>query len=106
MEPTITSGSFVLTFCFNNYNINDLIVLSVNEKYHIVKRIIAKKNKKYQIAGDNKSISSSFCDYTYSPENIEGRVILIFNPTLIFSKFVKNVKNLIKYNRKYANGNN
>ena len=106
MMPTITSGSFVFTYYLNNYDIGDLIVLRINEHTHIIKRITAKNDGKYQIVGDNKNISSSFCDYTYSSETIIGRVIFIFNPVSKFSKFVKFIKSLLKYEKNYGSRNN
>ena len=106
MQPTITPGSYVVTTCFDKYNIDDLIVLQINEQHHIVKRVTAQIEAKYQISSDNKNISSSLCDYTYSHDAIIGKVILILNPIWKFSRFVKCVKNLVKYDRKYANGNN
>tara|TARA_Y100001970_G_scaffold245873_1_gene313269 strand:- start:286 stop:639 length:354 start_codon:yes stop_codon:yes gene_type:complete len=106
MMPTITSGSFVFTYYLNNYDIGDLIVLRINEHTHIIKRIIAKNDGKYQIVGDNKNTSSSFCDYTYSSETIIGRVIFIFNPVSKFSKFVKFIKSLLKYEKNYGSRNN
>tara|TARA_B100000886_G_scaffold96988_1_gene64358 strand:+ start:27688 stop:28041 length:354 start_codon:yes stop_codon:yes gene_type:complete len=106
MMPTITSGSFVFTYYLNNYDIGDLIVLRINEHTHIIKRITAKNDGKYQIVGDNKNTSSSFCDYTYSSETIIGRVIFIFNPVSKFSKFVKFIKSLLKYEKNYGSRNN
>ena len=106
MEPTIVSGSYVITCSFDKYNINDLVVLRINEQHHIVKRITAKVDKKYQVHSDNKNTSSSLCDYTYSHETIVGKVIFISNPIWKFLKFVKCIKNLLRYNRKYANESN
>ena len=106
MMPTIMSGSYVFTCHLNDYDIGNLIVLRINEKIHIVKRITAKNDGKYQIVGDNKNTSSSFCDYTYSSETIIGRVIFIFNPVWKFSKFVKSIKSLLRYEKSYGSRNN
>ncbi len=106
MMPTIMPGSYVFTCYLNDYDIGDLIVLRINEKIHIVKRITAKNDGKYQIVGDNKNTSSSFCDYTYSSETIIGRVIFIFNPVWKFSKFVKSIKSLLRYEKNYGSRNN
>ena len=106
MEPTIVPGSFVITCSSNKYNINDLVVLRINEQHHIIKRIAAKIDEKYQIISDNKNTSSSLCDYTYSHETIVGKVIFISNLKLKFSKFVICIKNLLRYNKKCVNENN
>mgnify|MGYP001169225649 CR=1 FL=1 len=106
MEPTITSGSYVITLAFSEYNIGNLIVIRINEQFHIVKRITARIDKKYRISSDNKNSSSSLCDYSYSDKSIVGKVIFEYNPQWKFSKFVKCIKNLLRYNKRYANGNN
>ena len=106
MEPTIVPGSFVITCSSNKYNINDLVVLRINEQHHIIKRIAAKIDEKYQIISDNKNTSSSLCDYTYSHETIVGKVIFISNLKWKFSKFVICIKNLLRYNKKCVNENN
>ena len=106
MKPTLLSGSYVVTFSLNEYNTNDLVVLRITGQHHIVKRIISKINEKYRIDSDNKNTSSSLCDYTYSRNTIVGKVVFKLNPIWKFSKFVKCIKNLLKYNKKFANGNN
>ena len=106
MQPTIMCGSYVITFCFDKYSIDDLVVLQINDQYHIVKRITAQIGSKYQINSDNKNTSSSLCDCTYTHEAIIGKVIFKLYPIWKFSKFFKCIKNLLKYNKKYANGTN
>ena len=106
MHPTIMSGSYIITFGFDGYNVDDLIVLQINEQQHIVKRITACINSKYQIRSDNKNTTSSLCDYAYSHVDIVGKVIFILNPIWRLSIFVKCIKNLLKYHEKYANRNN
>ena len=106
MEPTIMSGSYAVTLSSDKYNINDLLVLRINDGCYIVKRITAQIDEKYQINSDNQNTSSSLCDYTYSRNAIIGKVVFKFNLICKLSRFVKDIKYLLKYDKKYADGNN
>ena len=106
MEPTIMSGSYVVTLSSDKYNINDLIVLRISDEHNIVKRITAQIDEKYQITSDNQNTSSSLCDYTYSRNAIIGRVVFKFNLICKFLRFVKYRKYLLKYDKKYVDVNN
>ncbi len=86
MEPTILSGSLVLTFNKNQYNVNDIVVVSITQDLSIIKRITSIQNKKIKLCSDNFNKSSSLCDPWYSKDQIIGKVI--FNSSF-FNKIIK-----------------
>ena len=81
MEPTILSGSLVLTFNKNQYNVNDIVVVSIAQDLSIIKRITSIQNKKIKLCGDNFNKSSSLCEPWYSIDQIIGKVI--FNSSFL-----------------------
>ena len=81
MEPTILSGSLVLTFNKDQYNVNDIVVVSITRDFRIIKRITSIENQKIKLCGDNFNKSSSLCDPWYCKEQIIGKVI--FNSSFL-----------------------
>ena len=81
MEPTILSGSLVLTFNKNQYNVHDIVVVSIAQDLSIIKRIISMQNQKIKLCGDNFNKSSSLCDAWYPKDQIIGKVI--FNSSFL-----------------------
>jgi len=78
MEPTILSGSYVYARKTINYNVGDIVVVSIRDGFSIIKRIISIEQQKLKLCGDNSSKSSSLCEPWYSKEDIIGKVIISF----------------------------
>mgnify|MGYP001327750996 FL=1 len=75
MEPTISSGSLVLVFKKSKYNVNDIVVVSIEQDLSIIKRVISIHNQRIKLSGDNYNKSSSLCDPWYCKDRIQGKVI-------------------------------
>ena len=81
MEPTLSSGSYVIAFKKIKYNIGDIVVVSVSKDLKLIKRISAISNQKIKLAADNASSSSSLCDPWYPMQYIVGKIV--FNSSFI-----------------------
>jgi len=81
MEPTLLSGCLVLTFNKYQYNVNDIVVVSITRDFRIIKRITSIENQKIKLCGDNFNKSSSLCDAWYPKDQIIGKVI--FNSSFL-----------------------
>jgi phage repressor protein C with HTH and peptisase S24 domain len=86
MEPTILSGSYVISLKKIKYNIGDIVVVTISEDLNIIKRIVSICDRKIKLSGDNTLKSSSLCEPWYSQNQILGK--MIFNSSL-FNKILK-----------------
>ena len=80
MEPTISSGSYVISLKKIKYNIGDIVVVTISEDLNIIKRIVSVCDRKIKLSGDNNK-SSSLCEPWYSEDQILGK--MIFNTSFI-----------------------
>ncbi len=87
MEPTVLSGSYVLTFKKVKYDIGDIVIVSITSDLNIIKRVVSICNGKIKLSGDNSSKSSSLCEPWYSMDQILGK--MIFNLSGIYKIFKK-----------------
>ena len=86
MEPTISPGSYICTYKKVNYNIGDVVVVSIADDLKIIKRIFSINNQKIKLCGDNISKSSTLCEPWYRSQDIIGKVIINFS---FINKFLK-----------------
>ena len=86
MEPTILSGSYVISLKKIKYNIGDIVVVTISEDLNIIKRIVSMSDRKIKLSGDNNNKSSSLCEPWYSEDQILGK--MIFNTSFI-NKLIK-----------------
>ena len=75
MEPTILSGSYVISSKKIKYNIGDIAVVAISEDLNIIKRIVSVSGRKIKLSGDNNNKSSSLCEAWYSEDQILGKMI-------------------------------
>ena len=75
MEPTILSGSYVISSKKTKYNIGDIVIVTISEDLNIIKRIVSVSNRKIKLSGDNNNKSSSLCEAWYSEDQILGKMI-------------------------------
>ncbi len=87
MEPTILSGSYVISSKKIKYNIGDIVVVTISEDLNIIKRIVSMSDRKIKLSGDNINKSSSLCEPWYSEDQILGK--MIFNTSFI-NKLINN----------------
>ena len=86
MEPTILSGSYVISSKKIKYYIGDIVVVTISEDLNIIKRIVSVSDRKIKLSGDNNNKSSSLCEAWYSEDQILGK--MIFN-TSFMNKLLK-----------------
>ena len=86
MEPTILSGSYVISLEKIKYNIGDIVVVTISEDLNIIKRIVSMSDRKIKLSGDNNNKSSSLCEAWYSEDQILGKMMF---STSFISKLIK-----------------
>ena len=86
MEPTILSGSYVISSKKIKYNIGDIVVVTISEDLNIIKRIVSMSDRKIKLSGDNNNKSSSLCEPWYSEDQILGKMMF---STSFISKLIK-----------------
>ena len=84
MEPTILSGSYVISYKKSNYIIGDIVIVKINQDLIIIKRIAYMDKKKIKLSGDNNK-PSSLCEPWYCKDQILGK--MIFNSSFIYKLF-------------------
>ena len=72
MQPELTVGDIIIIKKCTDYEINDIITYSVDNKYLVTHRIIEKEEKNFCTKGDSNNVSDNDI---VKIENVKGKLI-------------------------------
>lgn len=78
MYPELAVGDIIIIKKCSDYEVNDIITYSVNDKYLVTHRIIKKEGNNFSTKGDSNNVSDN---NIVKIENIKGK--LIYNSKLL-----------------------
>lgn len=79
MLPTLPSGSLVLTVRRQrkHLKVGHCVVIEVEHKKRIIKRIMALENKGLRLRSDNRTTRSCYCRYPHEYQAVVGQLLMV-----------------------------